>query len=52
MCDMINHRDVTDDSMWTVVNNPVLNIWKVAKRIGLQSFHHKKKIVTIYGDGC
>ena len=37
-------------SIVTIVSNIVY--LKVAKGVNLKSFHHKKKIVTIYSDEC
>ena len=37
-------------SIVTIVSNIVY--LKVVKGVNLKSFHHKKKIVTIYSDEC
>lgn len=36
--------------MVTIVYNTVLNILEVANTVGLQIYHHEKKVVTIYGE--
>ena len=38
-------------SIVTIVNNTVLYL-KAAKRVDPKISHHRKKIVTICGDGC
>ena len=37
--------------MVTIVNNTVLHIWKLL-RVDLKSYHKKKILLTVYGDGC
>ena len=34
------------------INNTVLHIWKLLKRLDLKSSHHKRKIVPLCGDRC
>lgn len=36
--------------MVTIVYNTVLNILEVANIVGLKIYHHKEKVVTIYGE--
>ena len=52
----MRHRTYRDKQnrhtvMVTTVDNTVLYTWKVMS-VDPESAHHKKKIVTLSGDGC
>ena len=47
----INHGNITQSMVVTIVNNSVLHTWKL-QRLDLKSSHHKKEIVAKSNDGC
>lgn len=46
----ISHVNVMYSTV-TIVNSTVVHIWKMLI-VYLKTFHHKIKIVTMYGNGC